>query len=268
MELSGKVVVVTGAAGVIGAPLVQELSAQGAKVAALDLPGTDVEDIAREIESNGGEAMGQHGSQSSEADVAAMFGAVEQRWGHVDVLVNLAAARRAFDQDQDLEMMTVENWDRVMEVNLRGMMLCSKYAVPSMLARESGVIINFGSSVATLADEGQIAYSTSKAGVLAFTRALSTIYGKRGIRCNAISPGPVRGDDPKRAAAKSGQSGPADSSRMDVIARAINTPRTGVPADIAHAVVFLASDKASYITGITLPVDGGQTSHQPWVRVN
>jgi NAD(P)-dependent dehydrogenase (short-subunit alcohol dehydrogenase family) len=180
-----------------------------------------------------------------------------ERWGYVDVLVNVAAAAREHARDKSLEVMTVENWDRVMGVNLRGAMLCSKYALPSMLDRGSGAIINFGSTAGIRGDEGLIAYSTTKAALLGFTRAIATTYGKQGIRCNAVCPGSV-GDKLKTI---------LSPEKLDLTERTRLVPRLGVGDDVAHMVVFLASDKASYITGQTFMVDGGGTAHQPWVRV-
>ena len=146
-----------------------------------------------------------------------------------------------------------------MAVNLRGAMLCCKHAMPAMQARGSGSIINFGSTAAILGDEGLIAYSTTKAALLGFTRSIATIYGKDGIRCNAICPGSVW------AEASRAHMG---AKRLDLMERTRLTPRLGLPIDIANMVVFLASDKASYITGQTFIVDGGGTAHQPWVRVS
>jgi NAD(P)-dependent dehydrogenase (short-subunit alcohol dehydrogenase family) len=173
--------------------------------------------------------------------------------------VNAAAVLGDNQRDRSLEALTVDYWDRMMAVNLRGMMLCCKHALPSLLARRSGLIINFGSTAALLGDEGLIAYSTTKAAILGYTRAIATTYGKQGLRCNAVCPGSVWPDEWKDR---------MTPERLDLMERTRLTPRLGEPDDIAQMVVFLASEKASYITGQTFVVDGGGTAHQPWVRVN
>jgi NAD(P)-dependent dehydrogenase (short-subunit alcohol dehydrogenase family) len=257
MELVGKVVIVTGGAGNLGAVCAREIARQGAKVVVSDLANAAVQSIVSQITKEGGEAIAHEGDISVNADVVAMVEAAKRNWGGIDVLVNVAAAIRP-DKERNLEVMTVDHWDRMMAVNLRGAMLCCKHAVPLMRERGTGSIINFGSTAAILGDEGLIAYSTTKAALLGFTRSIATTYGKEGIRCNAICPGSVWTEAAK---AKMGP------QRLELMERTRLTPRLGVPDDIAHMVVFLSSDKASYITGQTFVVDGGGTAHQPWVRV-
>lgn len=258
MDLVGKVVIVTGAGGNLGSECAREIARQGGKVIASDLPGSKVREVAAEIEEAGGNAVAHEGDISQDADVAAMVACARDGFGTVDVLVNVAAAMRLGERERSLEAMTIEHWDHTMAVNLRGAMLCCKHAVPLMREQKAGSIINFGSTAAILGDEGLIAYSTTKAALLGFTRAIATTYGKEGIRCNAICPGSVWS---KEAHAKMG------ADRLDLMERTRLTPRLGIPSDIAHMVVFLASDKAEYITGQTFIVDGGGTAHQPWVRV-
>lgn len=259
MELSGKVVIVTGAAGNLGSECAREIGRQGGKVVVSDLAGTNVDGVVAEIREAGGEAVGHQGDISQEADVLAMVDTAVDNFGGIDVLVNVAARMREGQKERNLEVLTGDYWDEVMAVNLRGAMLCSKHAMPHLLARGGGTIINFGSTAAILGDEGLIAYSTTKAALLAFTRAIATTYGKDGIRCNAVCPGSVWSE------ASKAHMGPA---RIDLMERTRMTPRLGFPIDIANMVVFLASDKASYVTGQTFVVDGGGTAHQPWVRVN
>lgn len=259
MELSGKAVIVTGAAGNLGSECAREIGRQGGRVVVSDLAGTNVAGIVAEIREAGGEAVGHEGDISQEADVLAMMQMAQEKFGGIDVLVNVAARIREVQKQRTLEVLTAEHWDEVMAVNLRGAMLCCKHAMPAMLARGGGSIINFGSTAAILGDEGLIAYSTTKAALLGFTRSIATTYGKEGIRCNAVCPGSVWSE-----AAKA-HMGPA---RIEFMERTRLTPRLGLPIDIANMVVFLASDKASYVTGQTFIVDGGGTAHQPWVRVS
>jgi len=174
-----------------------------------------------------------------------------------DALANVAAAMSEIEQDWKLETMPIASWDRAMAVNLRGSMLCAKHSIPSMLARGGGAIVNFSSTAGIRGDIGLFAYSTSKAGLLGLTIALATTYGKQNIRCNAVSPGSVWTE-----ATKTGL-----GDRLDMMARTRATARLGIPEDIGHTVVFLCSDKAAYITGQNIVVDGGGTSHQPWVHM-
>lgn len=257
-ELTGKVVIVTGAGGNLGSACAREIGRQGGRVIVSDLPNTNVQGVVSEIGANGGEAIAHEGDISSEADVVAMVEGARKSFGGIDVLVNVAAAPRIGANDRSLDVMTIDHWDRTMAVNLRGAMLCCKHAVPFMRERGIGSIINFGSTAAILGDEGLIAYSTTKAALLGFTRSIATTYGKEGIRCNAICPGSVWSEESK---AKMGP------ERLDLMERTRLTPRLGIPDDIAHMVVFLASDKSTYVTGQTFIVDGGGTAHQPWVRV-
>lgn len=259
MELSGKVVIVTGAAGNLGSECAREIGRQGGKVVVSDLGGTNVEGVAAEIREAGGEAVGHEGDISQESDVLAMVQTAMASFGGIDVLVNVAARMREGQKERNLEILTTEYWDEVMAVNLRGAMLCCKHAMPHLLARGGGAIINFGSTAAILGDEGLIAYSTTKAALLAFTRSIATTYGKDGIRCNAVCPGSVWSEASKAH---------MGATRLDLMERTRMTPRLGFPIDIANMVVFLASDKASYVTGQTFIVDGGGTAHQPWVRVS
>jgi NAD(P)-dependent dehydrogenase (short-subunit alcohol dehydrogenase family) len=257
MELANKVMIVTGAAGNLGSACAREAARQGARVVAVDLPDSPLDRIVDEIRGAGGEAIAHPGDVSEEQDVLAIVAAAQQTYGGIDAIANVAAAMSEIDRDWNLETLPVASWDRAMAVNLRGSMLCARHAIPSMIARGGGAIVNFGSTAGIRGDEGLFAYSTSKAGLLGFTRALATSYGKRGIRCNAVSPGSVWTEATKATL----------GDRLDMMARTRSTPRLGIPEDIAHAVVFLCSDKAAYITGQNLVVDGGGTAHQPWVNV-
>lgn len=143
-----------------------------------------------------------------------------------------------------------------MTVNVRGPMLACRQAIPVMLSQGGGSIINFSSTAALAGDLGLIAYSTSKAALLGLTRSIATSYGKQGVRCNAVAPGSVWNEDIR---------GRMGEELLDLMERTRLTPRLGVPDDIAHTVVYLASDKSAYVTGQTLLVDGGGSAHQPWV---
>ena len=254
MELAGKVVIVTGAAGNLGSACALQVAREGAQIVLTDLPGTGVKELAEQITG----AVAHEGDVSQEQDVVDLVEMTRRRYGRVDVLVNAAAAMSAVRRDQDLESMEVEVWEQIMGVNVQGAMLTCKHVIPSMAAQGSGSIVNFSSTAGFLGDQGLIGYATSKAALIGLTRAVATTYGKSGIRCNAVAPGSVWSETTKA------RFGP---ERVDLAERTRLTPRLGVPSDVAHMVVFLASEKASYVTGQTILVDGGGTAHQPWVNV-
>jgi NAD(P)-dependent dehydrogenase (short-subunit alcohol dehydrogenase family) len=256
VELTGKVAIVAGAAGNLGSACARRLAAEGAAVVVSDVTGSGVKRIVDDIVDAGGEAATHEGDVSQERDVAGMVESGVLRYGRLDVLVNVAAAMDLVAGDGDLASMDTETWDRVMAVNVRGPMLTCRQAVPVMLSQGGGSIINFASTAAFVGDIGRIAYSTSKAALLGLTRSIATTYGKHGIRCNAVAPGSVWNDDIR---------GRMGEDMLDLMERTRLTPRLGVPDDIAHMVVYLASDKSAYVTGQTLLVDGGGSAHQPWV---
>jgi NAD(P)-dependent dehydrogenase (short-subunit alcohol dehydrogenase family) len=240
-ELSGKVVIITGAAGNIGSGCVRRAAAEGAIVVASDLPGSRVTDIVTDVVRSGGTTVAHHGDVSEERDVIAMVQTAVREFGRVDALVNIAE-------------MDVALWDRTMAVNLRGPMLGCKHTIPIMVGQGGGSIVNFASTASFLADKRRVAYASSKAALLGLTRGVATTYGKRGIRCNAVGPGAIWSE---AAEERVGSRSIVEATRL--------TPRLGVPDDVAHMVVYLCSDKSTYVTGQTFLVDGGGTAHQPWV---
>jgi NAD(P)-dependent dehydrogenase (short-subunit alcohol dehydrogenase family) len=258
MILADKIAIVTGAAGNLGSACAHEASLEGARLVISDLPGTDIETVAAQIRKAGGEVVAHEADISIESDVAALVETAMRAYGGLDALVNVAALMQGIHNDRDLLTMDVAYWDRVMAVNLRGTMLCCKHAIPVMLERHGGAIVNFGSTAAFLGDLGQFAYSVTKAGLLSLTRSIATSYGKQGIRCNTVCPGSVWSDETKA------QMG---NETLDLMTRTRLTPRLGFPQDIGRMVAFLVSDKADYCTGQVFMVDGGGTVHQPWVRM-
>jgi NAD(P)-dependent dehydrogenase (short-subunit alcohol dehydrogenase family) len=256
MELKGKVALVTGAAGNLGSACARRLAAEGAAVVVSDISGSGVKRVADDIVNEGGDAVIHEGDVSEERDVIDMVDAGVRRYGRLDVLVNVAAAMDLVARDRDLASMDTDTWDRIMTVNVRGPMLACRQAIPVMLSQGGGSIINFSSTAALAGDLGLIAYSTSKAALLGLTRSIATSYGKQGVRCNAVAPGSVWNEDIR---------GRMGEELLDLMERTRLTPRLGVPDDIAHTVVYLASDKSAYVTGQTFLVDGGGSAHQPWV---
>ncbi|MCB2073117.1 MAG: SDR family oxidoreductase [Novosphingobium sp.] len=258
MLLQGKVAVVTGAAGNLGSACACEIAKEGAKVVITDLPGTGLEQTAERISEDCGEVSVHEADLTSEKDIKALMRGAGEAFGGIDVLVNVAAFMQGIDKDRDLLTMSSEYWDTAMAVNLRGTMLCCKHAIPVMLERGGGAIVNFGSTAGVLGDVGLFAYSATKAALLSLARSIATTYGKQGIRCNSVCPGSVWTDATKEM---------MPESMLDMMTRTRLTPRLGLPEDVAAMVAFLASDKAEYVTGQTFMVDGGGTAHQPWVRM-
>jgi NAD(P)-dependent dehydrogenase (short-subunit alcohol dehydrogenase family) len=255
--LSGKVAVVTGAAGGIGAASALALSRAGARVVAADLQRAHAcsQSLVEQIAAEGGEAVACTVDVAVEAEVRRMIELAERSFGRLDILFNNAAAIYLLADDDEVASMDAALWDEVMAVNVRGVMLGCKYAVPAMLKTGGGSIINTSSGMSVAAGERNVAYATSKAAVDNLTRAVAARYGRRGIRCNAIQPGTT----PHRGL-------PSDAVYQrvfDIHARHTLLGRLCRPEDQAAVVVFLASDAASMITGHILPVDGGLNVHLP-----
>jgi NAD(P)-dependent dehydrogenase (short-subunit alcohol dehydrogenase family) len=191
---------------------------------------------------------------SDEQQVEALMAHAASTFGSIDVLHNNAAALGPdmLGQDGDLLSTTAETWDRTFSITLRGQWLCARHAVPYMLSAGRGSIVNMSSGTSLGGDRVRIAYSAAKAGVNSLTRSIATMYGKQGVRCNAIAAGFVL-SPPARA-----QVPPRD---LLVYQDNCLTPELGTPEDLAAVVVFLASDEARYITGQVISADGGSFSH-------
>jgi NAD(P)-dependent dehydrogenase (short-subunit alcohol dehydrogenase family) len=238
--LEGKHAVITGAGSGIAKSATEVFVREGAKVLAADISGAEKK-TAAEV---GPQVIPFHCDVTKESDVAAMFVAALHEFGTIDVLLNVAGSigTRQFPE------VTMEEYDLLMDVNLRGMLLCQQYAIRAMLESGGGVIVNFSSVGALNAEEtASSAYMAAKAGVHAITKAAAVQYGRKGIRANVIAPGFTLtetngGVSPERVRAISAKS-------------ALNRP--GQPHDTAELAAFLASDRASYITGVVIPVDGG-----------
>jgi len=256
--LMNRVAIVTGAASGIGRATASALAEAGAAVVVADLNLDGAEEVAESIRAAGYEAAGQLVDVADEDSIAAMVAAAVQRFGGLDILHNNAAASSAeiVGRDGQITELDVEIWDLSMQVNLRGPMLGCKHAIPRMLERGGGSIIQTSSASGLRGDLLRAAYGSSKAGLDSLTRYVATQYGKRGIRCNSIAPGVI--STPALEA-----NIPAEA--LDAYLRSTLTPRLGRPEDIASAVVFLASDQASFITGQVISVDGGTLSQHPTV---
>lgn len=255
-RVEGKVAIVTGAASGIGQTTAELLASEGAAVVIADMNGPGAETVAAGIRERGGRAVSQTTDVTSEAEIECMIAAATDAFGGLHILHNNAAMTAASEhvQDADLMTMTTEYWDRSFTVNLRGAMLACKHALPVMIAGGGGAIVNTSSNQSLAGDLSQFAYSAAKAGVNALTRSVATTYGRQGIRCNTVAPGFIR--TPSAASSVSDEMSDALVSHNLV-------PRAGLPGDIAHAVLYLASDDAAFVTGQLISVDGGQLAHLP-----
>jgi NAD(P)-dependent dehydrogenase (short-subunit alcohol dehydrogenase family) len=247
-RLDGKVAVITGAAGGIGREAAVLFSAEGASVCVADVSAEQGEEAAAACR----EAFFQQVDVADPASVEAMYAATADRYGGVDVLYNNAGIMPA--EDASILETKPDAWDRVLDVNAKGVYLCCKHGIPRLLERGGGSVINVASFVALVgAATSQIAYTASKGAVLSLTRELAVEFARRGVRINALCPGPVETPLLLRLF----QEDPAAYER-----RRVHLPmgRLAKPQEVAQGALFLASDESSYVTGATFLVDGGLTA--------
>lgn len=255
-RLAGRVAIVTGSASGIGRGTATFLAREGASVAIADLSRAGAETVAAELSDAGLRAIAVEVDVSDESSVEAMIARTTRTFGRLDILHNNAAALGETSPGVDYDLLTLDTavWDKAMAVNLRGVMLGCKHAIPAMLESGSGSIINTSSGAS---EEGHIAgaaYATSKAGVNSLTKQVATQFGKRGIRCNAVLPGLIM--TPAVAASMR-------EPEIEMILEHHLTTYPGQVEDIAAMVAFLASDDSRYVTGQLIRVDGGIGAHLP-----
>jgi NAD(P)-dependent dehydrogenase (short-subunit alcohol dehydrogenase family) len=249
VRLKNKRAIVTGAAGGIGRATAQAFAAEGARVAVADLNGPAVEEVAQAIRDSGGEAVAVVADVSAEPDVRRIVEATVEAFGGVDVVFNNAGIIR---RTTALEI-DVEEWDRVFGVNVRSIYLMARHVVPVMAEAGGGSIINTGSGWGLKGGGQALSYCASKGAVVNMTRALAIDHGPQGIRVNSVNPGDVNTGMLRDEARQLGQ------EEQSFLAESSDRPlgRMGEPGEIASAVVWLASDESSYVTGSALVVDGG-----------
>lgn len=251
MRLKGRVALITGGASGMGQVASQLFASEGAKVVVTDVSDDAGRATAAEIDGAGGDALYVHADVSREADAKAMVDAAVERFGRLDILYNNAGVM--LNDDGSVDSMDESVWDRTLAINVKGVAFGCKYGVPAMIAGGGGSIINVASFVAWLgAATSQTAYTASKGAVLAMTREIAVEFARKGVRCNALCPGPIEtplltqllSDDAKRRR------------------RFVHIPmgRLGRAEELAKAALFLASDDSSFMTGASLIVDGGITA--------
>jgi NAD(P)-dependent dehydrogenase (short-subunit alcohol dehydrogenase family) len=248
MRLAGKVILITGAGSGIGRHSALHCAREGARIVAVDIDAETAAETVRQVTAAGGQGLYLKADIARGADCRDMVAATEETYGRLDVLFNNAGISHiddsdAVDTDEDV-------WDLTMEINLKGVFLGCKYGIPALRRAGGGSIINTASFVALLgAATPQLAYTASKGGVLAMSRELAVLHARENIRVNALCPGPLRTELLMKYLN-------TEEKRMR---RLVHIPmgRFGEAEEIAHTVVFLASDESSYITGTSFTVDGG-----------
>ena len=234
----------TGASRGIGASIACTLARAGAKVGVNYHTSREAAvSVEHDIVSGGGEALLVEGDVANEASAKAAVKQVVDRWGRIDILINNAGINR----DRLLLRMSLQDWDEVLNVNLRGAFLCSKYVMPHMIKQRRGRIVNVSSVVGLSGNPGQANYAAAKAGLIGFTKAVAREVASRNVTVNAVAPGYVTTGMVEKL---------SEETQRQILSR-IPMGRFGSAQDVAEAVRFLCSDGAGYITGQVLTIDGG-----------
>jgi len=245
MKLKGKVSIITGAASGIGKATAEKFVKEGAIVAVCDVNLEAAEATVAKLKAAGGEAVAYLVNVTDKAQIASMVADVKARFGRIDVLVNNAGIVK----DAQLTKMTDEQFDDVIDINLKGVYNCARAVVDTMVAQGSGVILNASSVVGLYGNFGQTNYAATKFGVIGFVKTWAKELGKKGIRANAVCPGfvatPILKSIPEKV--------------IQALEEQVPMRRLAQPEEIANVYAFLASDEASYINGAAIEVTGGLT---------
>ena len=257
-DLEGRVAIVTGSGrpGGIGEASVRALAEAGARVVACDLPGVPLGDVVDRLKASGLEVAAFEFDVSDEAQVKALIAFTLDTYGRLDVLDNNAAATDLVPAEPDVHTLSYEVMERSIAVDLFGPMLTCKHAIPLFVRQGGGVIVNISSGQSLRGDTHGPVYAAAKAGLNSLTRSVAVMYGKHGVRANAIATGVIQTSLLKQV---------MPAAMLETVREHVLTPQLGEPIDVAELVVFLASDRARYITGQTFAVDGGILEQVPIV---
>ena len=252
MRLADKVAIITGSAGGMGRAAAELFASEGASIVVTDVAEKEGEETASAIREVGGKAIFVRANVAIEEEVHQMVNEAVEAFGHVDILYNNAGIMPG--DDGSVTDISEATWDRILDINLKSAFLCSKYTIPHMVRRGKGSIINVASFVAFMGcTVPQDAYTVSKGGMLSLTKSFAVQYGKHGIRCNAICPGPI--ETPLLRILWTSEE--ARNLRLN----RIPLGRFGEAKDIVYMALYLASDELSWTTGAWMMVDGGITSN-------
>ena len=252
-RLEGKVAIVTGGGTGIGEATCHRFCEEGARVAIFDVVEENGRRCEEALRARGFDASFRAVDVRSEDDVRAGVAATLDRWGTIDVLVNNAGITGANKLAHEV---LVEEWDAVFAVNVRGVFLCTKHVLPTMMAARRGAIVNFSSIYGLIGNDDLVPYHSAKGAVLAMTRTDAVCYAKHGIRVNAVHPGSVK----TPLFMKAGETYPGGLDHYIAMMSEKHPLTLGEPVDVANCVLFLASDEARFVTGHGLVCDGGYTA--------
>lgn len=252
-RMNGKVSLITGGASGIGLSTATLMAKEGAKVVIADFNTDGAKEAADHIKAQGGEAIGIFLDAGSEDSIKEAVELTVREYGTITTLFNNVGVTN-LKKDLDVVNVDLDEWDRLMNVNLKSVLLGCRFAIPHMIRNGGGSIVNTASMAGFAGDAIRVAYGSSKAAVVNLTKYIATQYGKHGIRCNAVAPGLIL-----TPAAKNNM----PPEMLDIFAKFNALPYHGEPNDIGYAVLFLASDEAKFITGQTIQVEGGHYIGNP-----
>lgn len=245
MDFKNQVVIVTGGANGIGASVCESFARKGAKVIISDISESG-STFQNEIQEKGYHAHFIKTDVKKENDIKSMFDSVMKKYGKIDIVIANAGIADTFS----LEELSLKQWNNVIDINLTGVFLTNKYAIEKMMQQGNGAIVNTASMLGTVGKDGVISYTSSKGGVVNLTRTLGVTYAREGIRINSVCPGYI----------KTNITANKSSNEIDALEKLHPIQRLGSPHEVAKAIMFLASQEASFICGSNLIVDGGYTA--------